>query len=116
MGPRLFVIVCVRGPLSGTSERHEAWSARQCRVDGRASGVYLKTDLRRSDTFPQIRVSYGCRISCPFGPGLGARASRGGFAVSLLVLHVRTEKSIPARLSLSTLHETAAFRWVCALV
>ena len=88
MGPRLFVIVCVRGPLSGTSERHEAWSARQCRVDGRASGVYLKTDLRRSDTFPQIRVSYGCRISCDRGAAayiVHNRAGAGRVSLSVTV-------------------------------
>ena len=30
-----------------------------CGVDGRASGVYLKRDLRTSVTFSQIPVSYG---------------------------------------------------------
>ena len=34
-------------------------------VDGRASGVYLKTDLRTSVTFSQIPVSYGAAVVKP---------------------------------------------------
>ena len=34
-------------------------AVRLCGVDGCASGVYLKTDLRTSVTFSRISVSYG---------------------------------------------------------
>ena len=62
----LFGIGMVHSAGSRGCTPRPAVRVRLCGVDGRASGVYLKTDLRTSLKryfFSEISVSYGCRKS-----------------------------------------------------